>query len=235
MRHVLAMVSLLCGQVAVGAQVSVIPSNPKSLDSVSVHVSSSSVPMWAHPSVAMSGGKITVTIHDPDAILEGPVPDLDWPVGQLPEGSYQVEVVYQPTVGAAQSIGNTAFSVSSIPASSPKANYSDMWWVPTESGWGLSLQQHDSGIVFAAWFVYGSDGKPTWYVVPNGQWQSDVTYAGPVYKTTGPYFGGTFNSAQVTVQPAGTAQFTFRSDLSAFFAYTIDGVSGSKEIVRQQY
>ena len=235
MKAVLALTALFASQLAIGAQVSIVPESPKSLDAVYVHVPSSGVPMWAHPTVALSNGKITVTIHDPDALLEGPVPDLDWPMGQLPEGSYQVEVVYQPSTGSSQSIGSTSFSVSSIPSTSPKADYSDMWWVPTESGWGLSLQQHPSGIMFAAWFVYGGDGKPTWYVVPNGRWQSDVVYSGVVYKTTGPFFGAAFNPSQVTVQAAGTAQITFRSALSAFFAYTIDGVSGSKEIVRQQF
>ena len=41
-------------------------------------------------------------------------------------------------------------------------DYSDSWWTPTESGWGLQfVQQRD--IVFASLYVYGPDGTPRWY------------------------------------------------------------------------
>ena len=41
-------------------------------------------------------------------------------------------------------------------------NYSDQWWVASESGWGASvLQQADT--LFIDLFVYGTDGKPTWF------------------------------------------------------------------------
>ena len=41
-------------------------------------------------------------------------------------------------------------------------DYSDSWWNPAESGWGLQLvQQRD--IVFATLYVYGTDGTARWY------------------------------------------------------------------------
>jgi len=43
------------------------------------------------------------------------------------------------------------------PAYRPTQNYSDLWWNPAESGWGISITQHNATI-FAAWFVYGSSG-----------------------------------------------------------------------------
>jgi hypothetical protein len=51
--------------------------------------------------------------------------------------------------------------------SSP-ADYSDLWWNSQESGWGMNIVQQGS-IVFVTLFVYGPDGKPTWYVAPDAQ------------------------------------------------------------------
>ena len=42
-------------------------------------------------------------------------------------------------------------------------NFSDQWWVPTESGWGAAVLQQASTL-FVNLMVYGADGKPTWFV-----------------------------------------------------------------------
>ena len=43
-------------------------------------------------------------------------------------------------------------------------NFSDQWWVPTESGWGAAVLRQASTL-FVNLMVYGADGKPTWFVV----------------------------------------------------------------------
>src|SRR5213080_2378936 len=73
-----------------------------------------------------------------------------------------------------------------------------LWWVPEESGWGLSLvQQQDS--VFAVVFVYDDARRPVWYVAtardsgahldPTGE----EIFAGTLYRASGPWFGGGFD------------------------------------------
>ena len=43
------------------------------------------------------------------------------------------------------------------------ANFQDQWWNAGESGWGAAvLQQWET--LFVCFFVYGPDGKPTWFV-----------------------------------------------------------------------
>ncbi|HEY3585288.1 MAG TPA: hypothetical protein VGL90_13045, partial [Casimicrobiaceae bacterium] len=42
-------------------------------------------------------------------------------------------------------------------------NNSDLWWVPSESGWGVQFVQQGA-LIFATMFVYDANGKPTWYV-----------------------------------------------------------------------
>jgi hypothetical protein len=43
------------------------------------------------------------------------------------------------------------------------SDFSDQWWVPSESGWGASVQQQASTL-FIDLMVYASDGKPAWFV-----------------------------------------------------------------------
>src|SRR5580765_5845064 len=72
-------------------------------------------------------------------------------------------------------------------------NFTDQWWNPNESGWGASVSQQFNTL-FIDLFVYGSDGRPTWYTAavyldP----QNEGLFTGDLYATTGPWFGAFFN------------------------------------------
>jgi len=41
-------------------------------------------------------------------------------------------------------------------------DFTDIWFVPSESGWGVNIVQSDA-FMFLTFFIYGSDKKPTWY------------------------------------------------------------------------
>ncbi len=120
------------------------------------------------------------------------------------------------------------------PTSTPIADFTDLWWNPAENGWGLSIVQHSSRL-FAVWFTYGLDGKRIWFVLPSGTWTSSRVYTGAIYGTTGPAANATFNAANVTTTPIGTATLTFADANSGTFAYTINGLAGTKSISRQPY
>ena len=116
----------------------------------------------------------------------------------------------------------------------------DMWWAgSTQDGWGINLVQH-AGIVFGVWYTYGPDGKPTWYVLPNGNWNG-TTYAGPFYSTTGSvWLGTTYNPNQLVVTEAGTLGFSFTNADNATMNYTFTsgpfiGTMQTKPIFRQPY
>ena len=116
----------------------------------------------------------------------------------------------------------------------------DMWWAGSaQDGWGINLVQQ-GGIVFGVWYTYGQDGRPTWYVLPNGSWNGS-TYSGPFYGTTGSvWLGATYNPNQLTVTPAGTLDFTFTNANAATMKYAFtagpfSGTTQSKLIVRQPY
>lgn len=110
-------------------------------------------------------------------------------------------------------------------------DWSDLWWTPAESGWGMQLVQ-EAGTVFATLFVYGADGKPAWYIgvltVGAGN-----ALSGPMYATTGPYFGGIFNPTATTVHVVGTMAIIASSTAAAQLNYVVDGATVVKQVERQ--
>ena len=116
-------------------------------------------------------------------------------------------------------------------------DYSDSWWNPAESGWGLQLvQQRD--IVFATLYVYGSDGVARWYsgslaftgLTPQTR---APNYSGDLYVTTGPWFGAVaFVPSTVVYRKVGTMRIAGENMTRATLTYDVDGVAVQKTIER---
>lgn len=110
-------------------------------------------------------------------------------------------------------------------------NYTDLWWNPNESGWGINLA-HQGDIIFAAWYTYGTDGAPMWLVTTAVK-TGPGAYAGDLYHVAGPA-GPRMQAAAV-----GAATFTFTNGNSATFAYSVQlagmstPVTQTKAITRQ--
>ena len=124
-----------------------------------------------------------------------------------------------------------------LPISSPlpQVNYTDLWWNPAESGWGLAVT-HVSNAMFLAWYVYDEGGKPIWYVAPNcGVNSSGSGCSGTLYRTAGPSFGPVFDSSKVQVFAAGMVSLSFSSSNYGSLNFTVNGVSSSKSITRQVF
>ena len=232
--HAVVTLVLACwsGALIAQATLEIIPAAPRYLEPVYVRIQSHQFYDYPYGAkVSMAGNKITVVYYSYPELGSYP---FDVELGRFPAGTYSVEVT-----GLASA--STQFSVADAPGTSfyprniPAVNYSDIWWTPSESGWGLSIVQGPTNLLFAAWFVYDASGKPTWYTLQPGEWTyvgRGSAYTGPVYKTTGPYFGGPFNPAQVGITQVGTGTLSFRDSGSGTFGYTIDGVTGTKAIVR---
>jgi DNA-binding beta-propeller fold protein YncE len=117
----------------------------------------------------------------------------------------------------------------------PLPIYQDLWWNPSESGWGLNIA-HQGNILFITWFTYDTDGKATWFVGSDIEKTGNATYSGTLYKTFGPPMTASpWDPSKVTRLPVGSATLTFRDDDNGTFAYTVSGVSGSKAITRQVF
>ncbi len=116
----------------------------------------------------------------------------------------------------------------------PGNNYQDLWWNPNERGWGINIT-HQADTLFATWFTYDSTGKGLWLVMSNGVKTAPGSYTGDLYTTTGPAFNVPFSSGHITATRVGSATFTFSDPSNATFAYTVNGISQSKAIIREVY
>ena len=115
----------------------------------------------------------------------------------------------------------------------PNGVMQDLWWSGAgENGWGMSIVQHRD-VLFANMFVYDASGAPTWYVMPDGSWNSSHTvYTGNLYLPKGsPFFA--YDATKFDIGASvGTATLTFTDANNASFDYTISGVTGHKSITR---
>ncbi|MFA7241758.1 MAG: hypothetical protein WC091_16725, partial [Sulfuricellaceae bacterium] len=115
-------------------------------------------------------------------------------------------------------------------------DYSDLWWNAAESGWGVALTQ-DVGMIFATWYTYDAAGMPVWYVASSCP-LSGSGCTGDVYKVTG---GMPLSASWVNLDftkalsKVGTVTFAFSDSSTGTMSYTINGVAGSKAIVRQAF
>ena len=116
--------------------------------------------------------------------------------------------------------------------------YSDLWFPPDESGWGINfLDQGDTA--FATLFVYDPQGKSHWYSAselhragPNAD-DDRYEYVGSLYESTGPYYGTSFNASAVNRRVVGTMAFEPTLDKQfADVTYTVDGVQVRKRVSR---
>ena len=117
----------------------------------------------------------------------------------------------------------------------PTTDYTDMWWNPNESGWGLNVIQHPSGNLFVVWFTYGSDGTRTWFVMPGGMWSSSNVWTGTLYATTGSAANAAFNPATLQVNTVGSATLSFSNASNGTWSYTVNGTSGYRSVTRQSF
>jgi hypothetical protein len=125
----------------------------------------------------------------------------------------------------------------------PSTNLTDLWWnspANSESGWGINLT-HQGDVIFASWFTYDVDGTGLWLVVTArlvslGPAAGQGIYTGTLYRTTGPAFSASpWDGSQVVATPFGTATFAFTNFFSGNFAYTVNGVTRSKTIIREVF
>jgi hypothetical protein len=136
------------------------------------------------------------------------------------------------TVGAALLVP-TAPLLTPTAHAQAAAVYTDLWWNPAESGWGINLN-HQNDIIFATWFTYGSNNAGVWYVMSDLRRQADGSFTGIIYQTTGVPVNQINGAASTrSVNNVGNATLRFTSANAGSFTYTVNGVTQTKSIQRQ--
>jgi hypothetical protein len=106
-----------------------------------------------------------------------------------------------------------------------------LWWRASESGWGVNFAQQGEKL-FATWFTYDTAGNGLWLAMSNGESQGNGTYAGALYRTTGPAFSATFDPSRVGYAQVGSATFSFSDANNGTMTATVNGVTITKPITR---
>jgi hypothetical protein len=219
-----------------------------SRDRIKINVSTAVSFSIGSESVSMVNNNITVMLRPYESgLLPGPRPpffyvpatNADVDLGRLPQGTYSVEVVLLDRLaGAPRTVGTTQITIlDNLVARSeafPAYDFTDLWWNPSESGWGISIHVKRDAL-FGAWFVYDASGKPTWYTLQGGAWTTANTYRGQIYVTTSNPDAGVGPLSTLTVAPVGMGTLSFSGMDQAVFTYDVDGVIGAKNIVRQVF
>ena len=118
-----------------------------------------------------------------------------------------------------------------------------LWWVPQESGWGLSLVQQ-SNVVVAVLFVYDDAQRPAWYVATTSDTGvhldpiGEEIFGGTLYRTSGPWFSGPFDPRAVNATAVGTLQIAYvpaSTGKNIALSYSVNGVSVAKTMQPQTW
>jgi len=109
-------------------------------------------------------------------------------------------------------------------------DYTDIWFNPAEAGWGVNVVQSDF-FQFLTFFIYGSDGRPTWFT---GQVTRDASgnFNGTLYSTTGTYYFLPWTGFMGG--PAGTVSFQPLDPYTAKLIYTVNGVGTVTKSIQRQ-
>ena len=145
-----------------------------------------------------------------------------------PVGTWMVEA------RVADSVFEVPFTVSADGA--PIPNYTDLWWNPSEPGWGVNLS-HQGEKLFATWFTYDTDGAGLWLVMSDSAAQPGGAIGGTLYRTTGTPLEQIAGHPATAGAPAavGSASFRFTDADHATMSYTMNGISQSKSLTRQRF
>jgi len=116
-----------------------------------------------------------------------------------------------------------------------RTNYTDMWWNPSESGWGVTMSQDYNGPIFATFFVYAATGTATWVVGLLTIDPVSGVYSGDLLETSGgaALSSQNFDPTAVQINNVGFVSFSPADEAHGTLAYTYRGSSVVKEITRQ--
>jgi len=235
-----------------------VPAQPLELETLRVRIPGSVFDQTAAQlqRVTMPGGnRIVVDLQCGDpciSLLPPEMPARDIVLGQFPAGEYTLEV-FLTTAGqpasAARLLARKPVTVAERPATPGvqrppnRYDFTDLWWDPNESGWGLSIYQRPDATLFAAFYTYDADHRAAFYTVQGGQWIDCATYVARLYRTSGSPAVGPHDAGDLTVTDVGAVQLHFQSladrtcaDSGAYsngrFRYTIDGHTRDRPITR---
>ncbi len=115
-------------------------------------------------------------------------------------------------------------------------NYSDMWWEPSTSGWGINIMHLDENL-YGQWYTYEVPGRAVFMTLGLTR-QVDGSFAGGVYRQKDggrPFKAGTHESSQPGSEEIGSASLIFLDGNRAEFDYVVGEEQGHHVLQRFQF
>lgn len=111
-------------------------------------------------------------------------------------------------------------------------DFTDIWYLASENGWGVNVVQSDN-FLFITFFIYGADGKPTWFTAQVNK-DASGNFNGTLYATTGTYYTSPWAATNLTVTPVGTASFQPTGPSTAKLIYIVNGIGTVTKVIQRQ-
>ncbi|MEZ5466456.1 MAG: hypothetical protein R3F18_02155 [Lysobacterales bacterium] len=190
-------------------------------------------------------GNYLLNTGTPLAQINGsPASTSNMPLGEVDlvfGANGQLDFGFTPTGAANQRRALQPLPLSASPlvcnfTSEPRTNatnFTDLWWNPNESGWGLSIL-NQGNLIFLAWYTYADDGQPQWLTSVLTR-QADGSYSGRLNRTASgtPYTTAPMgNVTPFPVPEVGDVTLSFSNGETGTLGYVVDGVTQSKAIQR---
>jgi lysyl endopeptidase len=144
----------------------------------------------------------------------------------LSPGTYYLQVAHWDAAGTG------AYNLR-MRADALGTNFTDLWFNPNESGWGINFNHQDNKL-FATLFTYDASGAPMWLVMDGGPRQADGSFSGPLYRTTGAAFN-TVPFPRPAATQVGTLRVAFAGTGTGTLTYSYLGTNVTKAITRQSF
>jgi len=107
-------------------------------------------------------------------------------------------------------------------------------WDEMPRGGGLTLDAVGDSL-FVGWPTFLAGDTATWLVMPAGAFTSSTTFEGTLYRTSSSSWLGGYDPRSLQVGAAGSMKITFTDANHATLDFTVDGVSGTRTIVRRRF
>lgn len=115
-------------------------------------------------------------------------------------------------------------------------NYTDMWWEPATTGWGINVIHLDERI-YGQWYTYETPDQPV-FMTLGLERQGDGSYLGSVYRQNDggrPFRSPSKDGSEPGAEVVGTASLLFLDGQHAEFDYVIDEHEGHHDLIRFQF
>lgn len=154
-------------------------------------------------------------------------------LGQLPEGSYGIDVFADGALYATRQITVGPMPPAAPGQVRPRENFSGLYWNPQKPGRALDVAQDPrTHALLAVWYTYDPGQAPTFIAFQCDRWSGPTVCLGTFYRTSSAWFGNAPGTVPFTIAQIGTGGFGCPTSDTCRISGTVDGVAVQEGFTR---